>query len=150
MKNETKTLIFIIFSVMFLLSLFTNFYFLGRGGSDSEQISLYKQLSEQSNITTGLLQERITGAEKTISSLRELSDEYRTTIGELQEANIRRAELDNIFAELNGRIRTEIIEGINTIDRGSARIRELEAIEQRERSNLGESLSGLTTGEEEN
>ena len=136
MKDEIENVAFGILGILLLLSLLTNGYLIGNKTDNSDQLRIYEQLSKQSDITTGLLQDRIRGAEETITSLRELSDEYRTTIGELQAINTSRARLDSIAEELSGRVRAEIIEGITGIERGSARIGELEEAEQRERSIL--------------
>ena len=143
MKNETKAIIII--SALLLLSLITNGYFLGNNGNTdySEQLRLYKELSRKSDITEGLLQGRITETEKEIDGLRGLSEELKSANWALKEANDRREQLDKIANDLSGRIRVEIVEGIQSIDSGASRLTDLERIEREER----QALSGILGGE---
>ena len=138
MKNETKIIIWI--SVVLLLSLLGNGFLIGSINTPTtdytEQLSLYKQLNSKSDLAEGLLQDRITEAEKEISRLGSISDELRETNRALKEANIRREQLDTVADSLGGRIRAEVIGGINSIDSGSGRITELERSEQAERRSL--------------
>lgn len=140
MKNETKIIVGLIIAL--LISIACNAYFLGNNTDNSEQLKLYAKLSEQSDITTGLLQGSLDGAEKEIERLGGVSDKLREDIRTLQELNLRREQLDSVSSNLSGRIRAELVTGIQSIDSSTRQLEELERIELKERQSLGNILTG--------
>lgn len=140
-NDKIKTKALVIISALLLCSLLTNGYFLGSGGGDqSEQLKLYEELNRKSNITEGLLTDRIAEAKEDLSTSRKLLDESRAAINTLKELNTRRARLDKINTSLSGKLNKEVITGITSIDSGAGSLTELQRVEQKERQALSNIL----------
>jgi hypothetical protein len=150
-NDKIKTKAIIIISIVLLLSLICNGYFLGNSSGDqSEQLKLYEELNRKSNITEGLLTDRITRSEEELNTSRELSEQLRETVGNLKELNSRRESVDRIAEALSGKLRGVLVKSILRIDTGEARLNRLQEAEQRERQTLSGLLGSDSGGEEKN